>query len=130
MKNNMALCEVTPETNLVEIARRSSLVAHNRLMATISRHSEYVGPDGKFSTSPGGFAIQINRKIKKVFGRPVEDIKDDYGMDTLTAIKIKIDRVINYGESVPMNRSDIKKIVYKAIDDVYELMTYHAAIVK
>lgn len=126
MNSNVALVEVTQKTDLMEIARRSSLVAHNRLMATIAKHAEYVGPDGKGATSPGGFAIRINMRIKALFGKPVDEIKDDYGVDTLTAIKTKIDRVITYGESVPLNRHAIKKLVYKAIDDVYKIMTYHA----
>jgi hypothetical protein len=127
MNNNLALCEVTKETDLVEIARRSSLVAHNRLMATITKHAEYVGPDGKGATSKAGLAIQINRHIKKVFSRAVDEIKDDYGIDTLMVIRIKIDRVIKYGELVPLNRLAIKKLIYQAIDDVYMLMNYHAA---
>jgi hypothetical protein len=127
MNNNLALCEVTQETNLMEIARRSSLVAHNRLMATITKHAEYVGPDGKGATSKAGLAIQINKHIKKVFGRTVDEIKDAYGIETLTAIKIKVDRVIKYAEAVPLNRSPIKKLIYQAIEDVYNLMNYHSA---
>jgi uncharacterized alkaline shock family protein YloU len=130
MKSNLVLCEVTQETDLMEIARRSSLVAHNRLMATITKHAEHVGPDGKGVTSKAGLAIQINRKIKKVFGRTVDEIKDDYGIDTLMVIKIKIDRVIKYGESVPLNRSAIKKLIYQAIEDVYRLMNYHTATIE
>jgi hypothetical protein len=122
MKKKEIIEKPPVETDLVEFSRKNSLVAYSRLLETITKHYEFVGPDGKAATSKAGLAIQINKKIKQVFGKPVEELNNVYDTDTLTAIRIKIDRVIQKSEQIPLNRSAIKKVVYKAIEDVFKVM--------
>jgi hypothetical protein len=103
------------------LARCNSIEAYHLILDTITKHGVYVGNDGKGSTSMKGFVIQINRKIKSLFGMEVKEIKDEIAIDALTAIRKAAARAIQRGEKRNLPRSEIKANTYNAMEDTYNI---------
>jgi len=110
-----------PELTPALIAKISATIAMHRLLDTITKHSDYVGEDGKAATSKGGFAIQINSKIKQLFGKPIDELVTEKDIIVLRNIRDAVAWKIQECEDNKINRSEIKKHVYSTIDAVYKI---------
>lgn len=110
-----------PELTPVLVAKISATIAMHRLLDTITQHSEYIGEDGKAATSKGGFAIQINSKIKVLFGKSIDELVTEKDIIVLRNIRDAVAWKIQEGEQKKLNRSEIKKIVYTTIEAIYNI---------
>jgi hypothetical protein len=113
----MGLPDYASENAIVE--RYLSLEAYRNVRDAITDHAEYIDGKGEFSTSPKGFAMQINRRIKEVFGKSVDEMSTEMEYMILTRIREAIASTIKQGEKMNKDRKDIKQRVYKLIEDVY-----------
>lgn len=104
-----------------QIARYSAIQALVKLMETVTSHSGYVGKDGKASTSAKGFVIQINKRIKDLFGYSVKEIRGERNLLRLRTMREAAACKIVDGEALKLSRSQIKQNVYSVIETAYHL---------
>lgn len=108
-------------TNEVKIERYQSLKAYQDVLDQITGFAEYVDQMGNTSTGAKGFSLQINRKIKHVFGKGVNEMSNEVEYKTLTAIRSAIANAISEGTRLNKSREEIKQRVYNLIRDVHQI---------
>ncbi len=102
-----------------QVQRYLSIEAYHKLRESITEHANYVDGLGNQSTSKGGFAIQINKRIKQVFNKGVGDIVTEQEIRTLKSIREAIAIAIENGEQMGKSRKEIKQRVYEIIEEIY-----------
>ncbi len=106
------------DTSYDVLARKYSIEAYIDVLSSISNHAMYVGSDNVASTSKKGLAVTINKKIKAVIGKSVEDINNSTDLFTLTAMRQAIVAQLNIGERMLLPRKSIKQNIYNAIENI------------
>ena len=106
-------------TNEIKIERYQSLKAYQDVLDQITEFADYVDKMGNASTSTKGFSLQINRKIKEVFGKSVKEMSTEVEYKTLTAIRSAIANAISEGKRLNKSRDEVKQRVYGLISAVH-----------
>jgi len=105
------------------ITRLGLIDSYNQLSETVRNHSMYEDSKGNSGTSPAGFMLQINRRIKAAIGKPVPNLNGLDEMEVARLMRSVADVKIKQGESARALRSDIKSEVYSAIEKIQEVFS-------
>ena len=107
------------QAGVESIYRMYSLAAYKENMDAVTFFSGYVDHEGNGATSPKGMMIQINKRIKDKFGRPVDGLSG-FELNVLAMIRNKIANTIMDGMKREEDRKEIKARCYRAIDAIYD----------
>lgn len=105
------------------VSRCNMLIADKNLKDTVTAHSKYEDASGNKGSSPGGFMIQINKKLKAAAGCSVTTITEPEKMNVITLARNVIPVVIKNGEATIQERKVIKTKVYDFVDTVKAYMS-------
>ena len=108
-------------SNEIKIERYQSLKAYQDVLDQITEFAEYVDQMGNASTGAKGFSLQINRKIKQIFGKGVKEMSTELEYKTLTAIRSAIASAISESTRLNKSREEIKQRVYNLIGKVHQI---------
>ena len=108
-------------SNEIKIERYQSLKAYQDVLDKITEFAEYVDKLGNKSSGPKGFSLQINRRIKEVFGKSVKEMSTKIEYMTLTRIREATANAIEEGERLEKTREEIKQRVYSLIEEVHNV---------
>lgn len=110
-------------SDLAIMQRLYGLVAYKDLGDTIKKHSEYEDKFGNRASSAGGFMIQINKKIKQLFNKSVQDLVAEEDLEKLTIIRSRVAKKIVELERLKKLRSEIKREVYILIETIFHVLS-------
>lgn len=101
------------------IARLHSIVAYKTNVDAVTMFGSYVDMEEKASTSMAGLMIQINSRLKRTFGKSVDDL-GGIELNVLAMIRISLSRIIREGMLNGESRRQIKDRCYRSIDAIYD----------
>ena len=106
------------------LARLNSLFADSELKITIKEFSEYIDLDGVNGSDPRGLMLQINTRIKGLFGFPVNHEMSEHQSESIAAARRQAMRVCQDGVNKHQSSREIKDRIYKSIEQSAQF--YHA----